>query len=101
MKYLKKYESNEIDWNDFDDEEFDDENTKIPIGLTLKEYGQYINRKVRIRKDSSFYKNRYSDDPRDMDGKIIRIGIRNAFCIYVRWDNLEENSYDPSDLEFV
>ena len=39
MKYLKKYESNEIDWNDFDDEEFDDENTKIPIGLTLKENG--------------------------------------------------------------
>jgi hypothetical protein len=56
--------------------------------------------KVRIRKDSKYYKLDTASNPRDISG-IITSTRKGNFGICVTWNNGKENTYNESDLELL
>jgi hypothetical protein len=102
MKHIKLFEN--IDWENWDIEENDTLN-KIPDNISLKDLEEYIDREVRISKDSKYYEENTSTNPRNMNGRIINIfkdiDIILGLPIRVQWNNGEYNAYNPKDLELI
>ena len=109
MKYIKLFESIDIDWDDFDEDETIDDLGKLPQGLTMGEYGMYVDRVVRIRHDSEYYGD-INSNPKDLDGRItgmikkyslVTVPVYDEYIFNVKWDNRETNQYRSKDLELV
>ena len=99
MKHIKLYE--DIDWDNWDIEENDTPN-KFPDDISEIELEEYINKEVRISEDSEYYKENTSTNPKNINGRIIKINYNSySFPIQVKWDNGEYNVYDKKDLELI
>ena len=91
MKYLKLFES--IGFDDWDEDETPDNEFKnMPEDLIRIDFKRYIGCKVKIRKDSKYYKEN------DILGTIdIIYPTNNAFG--VTWDDGRHNGYTVHDLQ--
>jgi hypothetical protein len=57
-----------------------------------------IGERVRISKDSQYYKSRSQSNPKDVTGTIDKVDANEAYCYSVKWDNGERNTYEEGDL---
>jgi len=101
MKYIKKYESVDIDWDDVQDEEISE--FQIPDGLTMDEYEKYVGSTVRLKKGTEYYQENSNRNPSDINGTLsmVRGQVYSDYIYNVVWDNGEWNHYRPIDLELV
>ena len=54
--------------------------------------------RVRISKDSQYYRSRSQSNPKDVTGTIEEVDANEAYCYSVKWDNGERNTYEEGDL---
>ena len=54
--------------------------------------------RVRISKDSIYYKDGQESNPRNVTGTVNSVGASYSLNIHVKWDNLRSNSYNVKDL---
>jgi hypothetical protein len=54
--------------------------------------------RVRISKESEYYRNGISSNPLGVTGTIERVDPGESYCYRVKWDNGENNTYREGDL---
>jgi hypothetical protein len=99
MKYIKRLNIDFNNWNELDNFKWYNMDN-INIDQLLLKYPKGI--KVRIRKDSLYYKKNTKNNPRDTIGYITgyEYNIFDYYIIFVNWDNGQSNSYRVIDLEY-
>jgi hypothetical protein len=106
MKYIKKLNIDFDQWNKLNDSRW--HNMKFVKGKTIDYYEKKypIGTKVKIRKDSIYYKNT-RDNPKDTIGYINYVEfmynkniIINDYIFHVKWNNNGQNSYKIIDLKY-
>ncbi len=60
-----------------------------------------IGDRVKIVKESQWYRDNRDNNPKDIDGEIYEINISMSMPFRVRWSNNKTNCYYESDLELV
>lgn len=60
-----------------------------------------VNDRVKIKKDSKWYKEGTKNNPNNIEGSITKIDNYNDLNIYVNWDNGGDNAYTVKDLELI
>ena len=108
MKYINKLNINFDQWDELNFNNLGWHNMEFVKNKTIDYYkNKYpIGTKVRLRKNSKYYKENTKDNPRNVIGKIVSYNFYYPIysfnhIIQVEWLDYIINNYKISDLEYL